>query len=131
MNETEKDLALSGYQETIRLQEIEIEKLKDIADLWKKAWKYAYDYSMTLYIRLQKLEECDDEETIAGLRGNLEKTMKERDDAIDERDIDDPMDGSRICDQDGNRIETVKTVEETRGIWRDRDDLDALCGIRD
>ena len=54
MNETEKDLALSGYQETIRLQELEIDKLKDIAELWKKAWKDSYDYSMTLYIRLQK-----------------------------------------------------------------------------
>ena len=84
MNETEKDLALSGYQETIRLQELEIDKLKDIAELWKKAWKDSYDYSM--------------------------KSA-------------DPMDGSRICDQDGNRADLVKAVEETKGIWEDRDDL--------
>lgn len=67
---------------------------------------------------------------IKALCDELEKTRKERDDAKAERNIDDPMDGSRICDQDGNRAELIKAVEDTRGMWRDRD-LDHIESIRD
>lgn len=73
---------------------------------------------------------------IKALVDELEETRKERDEykqrLLDlEAESADPMDGSRICDQDGNRADMIKAVEETEGMWKDRDELDAMCGISD
>lgn len=65
---------------------------------------------------------------IEALESALNDARKERDEykqkILDlEAESADPMDGSRICDQDGNRDDLVKAVEETKGIWKDREDL--------